>query len=159
MLKFRQGLKKKKMRRLLVIIGFVSVLRAADPAEFFEMKVRPVLANKCYACHSNSRMGGLDLTSRASVLKGGNSGASIVPNQPDQSLLIQAVEQTHAKIKMPPGGKLPDNEVADLKAWVAGGAIWPEKAVLKAGACRCGWARITPITRSATVPILRKLER
>ncbi len=119
------------MRRLLAIIGFASALRAADPAEFFEMKVRPVLANKCYACHSNSRMGGLDLTSRAAALKGGNSGTSIVPNQPDQSLLIQAVEQTHAKIKMPPGGKLPDNEVADLKAWVAGGAIWPEKAALK----------------------------
>ena len=119
------------MRGIVLILGAAIASFAADPAEFFEMKIRPVLANRCYACHSNSRMGGLDLTTRAATLKGGNSGPALVPNQPEESLLIQAVAQTHARLKMPPGGKMPENEVADLKSWIAGGAIWPDKAALK----------------------------
>ncbi|MCX6598455.1 MAG: PSD1 and planctomycete cytochrome C domain-containing protein [Acidobacteria bacterium] len=115
------------MRTLIALIP-VTLAWAADPAEFFEMKVRPVLAGKCYACHSNSRMGGLDLTSREAALKGGNSGAAVVPGKPGESLLIAAVSHSHAKLKMPPAGKLPDTEVADLRAWVEAGAVWPERA-------------------------------
>ena len=79
-----------------------------DASEFFEMRVRPVLAKNCFACHTGSKHGGLQLDSRENLLKGGNSGPAIVPGNPDQSLLIQAVRQTHERLKMPPPGKLAD---------------------------------------------------
>ncbi len=102
------------------------LLLAADPAEFFEAKVRPVLANKCFACHSDAKMGGLDLSSRAAAIKGGNTGTALVPGKPDESPLVQAVQHTHTRLKMPPAGKLPDDEVQAITAWVAAGAIWPD---------------------------------
>jgi cytochrome c553 len=101
-------------------------LFGADPGEFFESKVRPVLANKCYACHSSSRMGGLDMTTRDAILKGGNTGTVLIPGKPDESVLLQAVNHTHPKLKMPPGGKLAEGEIRDLTAWIAAGAVWPE---------------------------------
>src|ERR1700688_3307103 len=83
--------------------------------EFFETRIRPVLANNCYSCHTTSKLGGLKLDSRASLLQGGTSGPAIVPGQPADSLLIKAVSQTDAKLKMPMGGaKLSDREIADL---------------------------------------------
>jgi hypothetical protein len=94
--------------------------------EFFENRIRPVLAKRCLACHTESRMGGLQLDTREGLLKGGNSGPAIVPHDPDNSLLIQAVRRTHERIKMPPPGKLPDEEIADLTTWVKMGALWPE---------------------------------
>ena len=77
----------------VLLFGAAAVGLAADatPAEFFEMRVRPVLARSCLACHAASHMGGLDLTSRDGLLKGGDSGPAIVPGEPDKSLLIQAV--------------------------------------------------------------------
>jgi hypothetical protein len=80
----------------------------SDPAatpDFFETKVRPVLANNCYACHTGSAMGGLRLDSRDAMLKGGGRGAALVPGDPDKSLLITAVRQTDENLKMPQGGK------------------------------------------------------
>src|SRR5580698_674053 len=97
----------------------------ADSPEFFETKIRPVLANNCYNCHAASALGGLRLDSHEAMLKGGTRGAAIVPGDPDKSLLIQAVRQTDAKLKMPMGGKLKDSEIADLAAWVKAGAVWP----------------------------------
>ena len=66
---------------------------ARDP-EFFETKIRPVLAANCYDCHTEMRNGGLRLDSREAMLKGGRTGPAIVPGDPDKSLLIQAVRQT-----------------------------------------------------------------
>ena len=106
-------------------------LPAAEPAnaaEFFELRVRPVLAKNCYPCHTESRMGGLRLDVRDQALKGGHSGPAIVAGDAGRSLLIQAVSYTHAKLKMPPGGKLSDTEIANLTAWVNAGAAWPETA-------------------------------
>ncbi len=104
--------------------------RAAGPAtsaaDFFEMRVRPVLAKNCYACHTASRMGGLQLDSRQHLLAGGNDGPAVVPGDPDKSLLIQAVRRTHERFKMPPQGPLPEKEVSDLAAWVKAGAVWPD---------------------------------
>ena len=79
---------------------------AADTGEFFETKVRPILANNCYRCHTDSQMGGLRLDSADAMRKGGKSGPPVMPGNPDESLLIQAIRQTHPRIKMPPGGKL-----------------------------------------------------
>jgi mono/diheme cytochrome c family protein len=123
---------------LLVMLCFVSILQVsyvsaqvAGPAnkeavEFFEIRIRPLLAKKCFACHTNLRMGGLQLDSREGLLKGGDSGPAIVLGDPDNSLLIQAVRRTHERIKMPPPGKLPDEEIADFATWVKRGAVWPE---------------------------------
>src|SRR5579862_5332216 len=98
--------------------GPVVAAEAANPSEFFELHVRPVLANNCYTCHTESQMGGLRLDSRERVVKGGKSGPAIMPGDADHSLLIQAVSQTHATLKMPPNGKLKDDDIANLKAWV-----------------------------------------
>ncbi len=117
------------------IIAFVcqaallaGVAAGADTGEFFESKVRPVLAANCYSCHTDSRMGGLRLDSADGVQKGGKSGPPIVPGKPDDSLLIQAIRQTHPRLKMPPGGKLKDEEIAAIAEWVKSGAVWPAGA-------------------------------
>ena len=110
---------------LLTFPGLTSAT-AAEPAEFFEMRVRPVLANHCFACHTTARLGGLDMKSRESLLQGGDSGPAIVPGRPEQSLLIQAIQHTHERLKMPLGReKLKEEEIQDLIAWVRMGAIWP----------------------------------
>jgi hypothetical protein len=96
--------------------------------EFFEKKVRPVLVQHCYECHSsrtNKAKGGLLLDSRDGVLKGGDSGPALVPGSPEKSLLIKAVK--YDGVKMPPKskGQLPKEIIADLEAWVKRGAPDP----------------------------------
>jgi mono/diheme cytochrome c family protein len=104
-------------------------IAAADTGEFFETKVRPVFAANCYSCHTDSQMGGLRLDSADAVQKGGKSGPPIIPGKPDDSLLIQAIRQTHPRLKMPPGGKLKDEEIAAIADWIKAGASWPAGAV------------------------------
>ncbi len=94
-------------------------------SDFFEAKVRPVLANNCYSCHTDTSMGGLRVDSREALLKGGGRGASIVPGDPDKSLMVAAIRQTDPKIKMPMGGKLKDSEIEDIVSWIKDGAVWP----------------------------------
>jgi len=96
----------------------------AQSVEYFEAKVRPVLAANCYDCHTDERMGGLRLDSREGLLKGGESGPAIVPGDPDKSLMIQAIRQTD-KLKMPKGGRLKLEEIDALTEWVKAGAVWP----------------------------------
>ncbi|MEX2302450.1 MAG: PSD1 and planctomycete cytochrome C domain-containing protein [Bryobacterales bacterium] len=113
--------------RLLIFALLAASPLAADPAsDFFENSVRPVLAKNCFACHSETKMGGLQMTSRELLLTGGNSGPAISPGHPEQSLLLQAVRQTHERLKMPPSGKLEDEQIAALARWVQEGAVWPE---------------------------------
>jgi len=102
-------------------------LSAANDAEFFESKIRPLLAANCYACHTGNALGGLRLDSRETILKGGNSGKAVVEGKPDESLLIQAVRRTHIRLKMPPVGPLAKEEVGALEEWVRQGLPWPEK--------------------------------
>src|SRR3954469_17238282 len=97
----------------------------ARSPEYFETRVRPVLAANCYDCHAAERMGGLRVDSREALLKGGRSGPAIVPGDPDKSLLIEAVRQTRATLKMPKGGRLTAAEVEALVDWVKAGAPWP----------------------------------
>src|SRR5271165_1063604 len=101
---------------------------AADAAgtEFFESKIRPVLAKNCYACHSGdsgSPMGGLFLNSRTGMLTGGKSGPAIVPGKPEDSLLLHAIR--YEGRKMPPSGQLSDAVAADFEKWIAMGAPDP----------------------------------
>ncbi|WP_231754286.1 PSD1 and planctomycete cytochrome C domain-containing protein [Caulifigura coniformis] len=106
-------------------------LQAADqeqPLEFFEKKVRPLLVSHCYECHSvksKSLKAGLRVDSRSALLKGGDSGAAISSDQPDQSLLLEAVR--YEAYEMPPKGKLPAADIAILERWVKMGAPWPEE--------------------------------
>jgi len=93
--------------------------------EFFETKVRPILATECFSCHTESQLGGLRLDSREAMLRGGNSGPAIVPGDPDKSLIVTAVRQTGA-LKMPKGGKLPSAQIEALAQWIRTGATWPE---------------------------------
>jgi cytochrome c553 len=102
-----------------------TTLNAASP-DFFETKIRPVLAANCYSCHTNSQLGGLRLDSLEAMVKGGKRGAAVVPGDPDKSLILKALHQTDPDLKMPPTGKLKDAEIADLAAWIKAGAIWPK---------------------------------
>jgi len=103
---------------------------AATPSqiEFFETRIRPVLAQECYECHSEStkRKGGLLLDSRPGWLEGGDTGPTIVPGDADASLLLQSIRHTHADLQMPKNGaKLDDRILADFARWIAEGAPDP----------------------------------
>ena len=101
----------------------------APQVEFFEARVRPVLAEHCYACHGEKHQrGGLRLDSAAAVLKGADEGPVIVPGKPDKSPLIRAIRR-QGEIKMPPMDKLPARVVEDLTEWVRMGAPWPQTPV------------------------------
>ncbi len=105
---------------------FVTVL-TPEHTEFFERKIRPVLVEHCYECHSTTGKkikGGLVLDSRAGVIKGGDTGAAITPGDPEASLLIQAIRHTDAELAMPKK-RLPASVIADLETWVRMGAPDP----------------------------------
>jgi hypothetical protein len=116
------------MPLVLLILVCSSIAWSADPAEFFENRVRPVLSKNCFACHTTAHLGNLEMVSGAALRKGGNSGPAIVPGDPDKSLLIQAVSHTHPRLKMPPNGQLSAEEIQDLRTWIKAGAVWPESA-------------------------------
>ena len=154
---------------LWLIAGTSPMLRAAPPAgsddkgvEFFESKIRPLLASKCYQCHgqeSKKSKGGLRLDSQDGLLKGGDSGPIYVIGEPDESLLIKAVRYKDEDLRMPPGGeKLTGAQVADLEAWVKMGAPLPRAGVeedkIKAKA-RAHWA-FQPVKRPE-VPTVKGL--
>ena len=99
--------------------------------DFFEKKIRPVLAEQCYQCHSAKAarsgmlMGKLQLDTQEGVQRGGSRGSVVVPGRPDQSMLIEALEYANDSLQMPPGGKLPDEVIADFSKWVSLGAPDP----------------------------------
>ena len=105
--------------------------RAAVDAAFFETRVRPVLAVNCYGCHGPEKQANmLRVDSRESLLRGGKRGSALVPEKPEESLLIQAVR--HQGLQMPLGGRLEDSEIDALADWVRGGAPWPATVVADA---------------------------
>ncbi len=93
-------------------------LQAAETgAEFFETKVRPVLAERCFSCHTQTKLGGLEMVSQASLAK------VVKPGKPEESLLLARVRSG----QMPPaGGKLSEIQIAALETWIRDGAVWPE---------------------------------
>jgi mono/diheme cytochrome c family protein len=112
---------------LLFVAGIGSAQQASEKIDFFEKRIRPVLAKNCYSCHTDTKLGGLQVNSRVALLSGGKSGAAINVGNPDDSLLIRAVMHTDPSLKMPLGApKLRDNEIADLKYWIQTGAVWPD---------------------------------
>ena len=104
---------------------------ADDDVEFFEKRIRPLLAQRCEVCHSQSRgktSGGLALDTRHGWQQGGDSGSALLPGKPGESLLIRAVKYEEDGPQMPPkekGGKLPEAEIVALIEWVNRGAPDP----------------------------------
>ena len=116
------------MKPLLFLLATAILANGAQSdQDYFESHVRPLLASNLpiYACHTDAKSGGLQLDSREHILTGGKSGPAIVPGDPDKSLLIQAIRQTHPRLKMPPAGKLKDDEIEAVATWVKNGAVWP----------------------------------
>ncbi len=135
-----QGLSAWRTLAFLALVGLFAprtgladpkaIARAAadDPAkvEFFEKRVRPILADNCFSCHSattNSK-GGLRTDDINGLLTGGTSGAAIIPGNVEDSLLLQAVK--YEGFKMPPKKRITDEQIADLTKWIADGAAWPK---------------------------------
>jgi uncharacterized protein DUF1549/uncharacterized protein DUF1553/cytochrome c len=125
----------------MTVLGFLLFLAgqeasSAERIEFFEKKIRPVLVERCYRCHSadgDSVKGGLLLDTREALLKGGVGGPAIVPGDPEKSPLIRAIRHSDADFQMPPKSKLSSEDVANFEAWVRMGAPDPR-----------GSARTTP---------------
>ena len=96
--------------------------------EFFEKKVRPLLVEHCYSCHSTGAkklQAELYVDSRRSLIEGGDSGAALVPGKPDDSLFMEAVR--YESYEMPPKGKLADIDIAVFEKWIRMGAPWPDE--------------------------------
>ncbi|MEM9825885.1 MAG: DUF1549 domain-containing protein, partial [Planctomycetota bacterium] len=111
----------------------------ADSAKlaFFEAKIRPLLIEHCYDCHSadsGESCGGLFLDHRDALLRGGLTGRAVVPGKPSESLLMRVVQYDDPDMQMPPEGKLSDDQIADLRKWIASGAIDPRMPPHDAGA-------------------------
>ncbi|MBA3700688.1 MAG: DUF1553 domain-containing protein [Planctomycetes bacterium] len=138
------------LRRALMLSFSLSALLASattisaedkDGIDFFETKIRPVLSEKCYACHSvaaeakKKLKGALYLDSKEGVLKGGDTGTALVPGDPDKSLMIKAIRYHDDDTAMPPKEKMPDPVIADFEHWVRMGAPDPRTgtAAPKAG--------------------------
>ncbi|HWE35813.1 MAG TPA: PSD1 and planctomycete cytochrome C domain-containing protein [Isosphaeraceae bacterium] len=141
-------------RTALILMMLGSLARAEGPdaegTAFFEAKVRPILAERCYNCHSSRAKkvrGGLLLDTKAGWTTGGDSGPAIVPGKPEESLLVKAIRYDDPALQMPPKARLDAAEVATLTDWVRRGAPDPRadgaraaKKPIDIEAARNGWA-------------------
>jgi hypothetical protein len=137
-----------------------AIAQPVAPADlqFFEARIRPVLADRCYKCHSrlaDKIKGGLMLDTREGMLHGGDTGPAIVPGRPEDSLLLDAIGYRDADLQMPPkGDKLSDQQVADFTQWIRMGAPDPRSLVAKGsspaygGVGRDHWSFL-PVRRQA----------
>jgi Protein of unknown function (DUF1553)/Protein of unknown function (DUF1549)/Planctomycete cytochrome C len=134
--------------------------RAADDAAgvaFFENRIRPVLVERCFECHSNQAKklrGGLRLDTGEGILAGGDGGPAVVPGNVDESLLFQAITAAKGVEPMPPKGRLPANVVADFRQWIKMGAPDPrggKTTAATAGTSAGGqdWWALEPLKRPA----------
>ncbi len=140
----------------LSVLVMVATLAEGNAIEekyqFFEKKIRPLLIEKCYACHSsekNKSKGDLKLDTQEAWLRGGEQGPALVPGKPETSLLIKAVRYEDDNLKMPPkshGGKLSDAQIRDLEQWIRDGAKAPAPVKPIEGDPRMWWA-FQPVQR------------
>ncbi len=116
---------------VLGTVALVGVRSAsmADESDFFEQKIRPVLVENCYKCHSvesGKSKGGLLLDSRQASLRGGDTGAAVVPGKPSDSLLLAAISHSDPDLEMPPKKEqLPKSVIGDFEKWIRDGAVDP----------------------------------
>jgi hypothetical protein len=107
-------------------VGNTDEADAEDAQKFVQRAVRPLLESRCFECHGGreQKKGGLTLSTRAAMLRGGDSGPAIVPGSPEKSLLISAVR--HESFEMPPRTKMPPEEIRILEKWISDGAFWED---------------------------------
>src|SRR5437764_286578 len=122
---------------------------SAAAIQFFETKIRPLLANNCFNCHGPKKQRGeLRLDSRAAMLEGGARGPALVPGDPNKSLLIIAIRYDDKQLKMPEDKKLPKEHIADLTQWVKMGAPWPGEEKVVGSPTRKGEFKLTDKDRA-----------
>jgi hypothetical protein len=136
---------------LVVLVGIALPAGAAEPdgkaVEFFETKIRPVLVEHCYRCHSEEAQkskklkGSLLLDSRGGLLKGGDSGPALVPGKAAESLLIKALRHHQDVRPMPPKGKLPEAVIVDFESWVKAGAVDPRGSATSTQTAEIDWEK------------------
>jgi hypothetical protein len=98
-----------------------------EAARLFNERIHPLLEQKCLQCHgAEKQKGALRLDSREALLRGGESGPTLVPGNPSASLLLKAVSHADKDLQMPPKERLPQEDVAAFQRWIAGGAPWPQ---------------------------------
>lgn len=145
------------MIRALVSLGLLAVVAGwadeGQPAVDFEKDVKPILAERCYACHGPEKQkNGLRFDVRDEALRGGDSGKVIVAGDPDSSLLIALVSGGDPKRVMPPqGDRLTDAQIATFKAWIREGAVWPDEHAGVAVTTVDHWAFRAPTRPEAPV--------
>src|SRR5262249_34280926 len=128
------------LEEIIAFLASLSVSAApftSEQLEFFEKQVRPILAERCYKCHSahsEKLKGRLFLDSREGIIKGGDDGPVITPGEPERSKLIEAINYQNPQLQMPPKGKLPQEQIEALTAWIKMGAPWPAQDRPKAAA-------------------------
>src|SRR5258706_6282947 len=148
---------------ILTLLGTLALPATARPVDapppseqqlqFFESQVRPILERSCFKCHGAEAKikGGLRLTSRAGLLKGGDTGPAIFLPDPSKSLLLKAISYKDEDLQMPPTEQLPREKIAILTQWVNWGAPWPaggatEDASVPAPAAGHTPPKVTPET-------------
>jgi Protein of unknown function (DUF1553)/Protein of unknown function (DUF1549)/Planctomycete cytochrome C len=123
------GVMRRLLPSLVVGIAFVAPAVASEPVEF-ERDVLPILRENCFKCHGGTPKlkGGLRLTSRDGILKGGIGGAVVDVKSPEKSRLVRAVAYDEERLRMPPSGKLDDSVVETLQRWIAQDLPWSPTA-------------------------------
>lgn len=143
---------------LLFLATLFPAMAADDPEaiQFFENRIRPLLAENCFECHGDKKQkGGLRLDNLGYILEGGDVGPVLVPGDAAASHLFRAVSYEDPDYEMPPDGKLADDKIADLKRWIEMGAPWPAAEVIaprKPGeftAEERGWWSFQPLKKVA----------
>ncbi len=125
--------------------------------EFFEKKIRPVLADNCFSCHGGAKIkGGVRLDRKDAIFKMSDEPL-IVPGHPEKSLLIQAIKhEIDAKMPPPPKAKLSAQAIDDITAWIKLGAAWPDEKAIAVADPRQHWA-FQPVKTSA-LPAVKNQE-
>jgi hypothetical protein len=129
---------------------------SAEQLKFFETRVRPILAEHCQKCHGPQKQwSNFRVDSREALLKGGDSGAAIVPGKPAESLLMKAVRQADENLSMPPKEepRLSAQQIKDLETWIEQGAAFPATVAASRHRDRNHWA-FRPLARPA-VPAVK----
>ncbi len=102
---------------------------ATDSVAFFELEVRPILAKRCYECHSaetGAENGALVMETTEGIAAGGSRGSMFSRESPPDGLLFRVLDYHDPDLQMPPDGKLPNEELAVLQRWIREGAALPE---------------------------------
>jgi mono/diheme cytochrome c family protein len=143
---------------LLLTLLYAAPAAAAEPTMFAE-RIAPVLRQRCLSCHGAKKRGGLDLTTRAGLLKGGDGGTVVTPGSAAKSRLLQMVSGPDAKMPKE-GPKLTAAQVAALRQWVEAGAPWPDGVTLAAQERppQGDWWSLRPLARPA-VPAVKDRAR